>query len=368
MNTPRYRRKIGKKLLRMILGGIVLVLLIGVIVFLAVFHVKEVEVVGNTRYTTEDVQAEVLKGPFASNSFLMSVFRKKIQTEKMPFVSSIEVEMVSSHKLRLHVNEKQVIGYVRYLDCNMYFDKDGIVVESEVAPEVSDVIQAEDADSDVVEPEEIRDENETTYHAAVTDIPFITGLKFRHVVMEEKLPVENEGVFNTVLGIARIVDKYEIQPERVEFDDNYNITLYYGNIRVTLGPDTLLEEKITRVAAILPKVSGKSGVLHLEDYSKGTVNIIFTEDVPEEETDDQDKEADTSGEGEGDSGDDTSGDDITGDEDTDSEADTSGGGETDPGADTSGDEETDSGTDTSGTGESTSQNMETDGGDSDGGY
>ena len=69
----------------------------------------------------------------------------------MPFVSSIEVEMVSSHKLRLHVNEKQVIGYVRYLDCNMYFDKDGIVVESEVAPEVSDVIQAEDTDADVVE-------------------------------------------------------------------------------------------------------------------------------------------------------------------------------------------------------------------------
>ena len=66
----------------MILGGILLVLLIGVIVFLAVFHVEEVEVVGNTRYTTEDVQAEVLKGPFAANSFLMSVFRKKRRRKK----------------------------------------------------------------------------------------------------------------------------------------------------------------------------------------------------------------------------------------------------------------------------------------------
>ena len=366
MNTPRYRRKIGKKLFRMILGGILLVLLIGVIVFLAVFHVEEVEVVGNTRYTTEDVQAEVLKGPFAANSFLMSVFRKKTQTEKMPFVSSIEVEMVSSHKLRLHVNEKQVIGYVRYLDCNMYFDKDGIVVESEVAPEVSDVIQAEDTDSDVVEPEEIRDENETTYHAAVTDIPFITGLKFGHVVMDEKLPVENESVFNTVLGIARIVDKYEIQPDRVEFDDGYNLTLYYGDIRVTLGPDTLLEEKITRVAAILPKISGKSGVLHLEDYSKDTVNIIFTEDVPEEDTDARDQE-DSKGD---ESGDDSQsfGEDASDDGETDSGEDASGDEKTNSGEDASGDEETDSETDPSGTGETDSQNMETYGDDGGSGY
>lgn len=284
----------------------------------------------------------------------------------MPFVSSIEVEMVSSHKLRLHVNEKQVIGYVRYLDCNMYFDKDGIVVESEVAPEVSDVIQAEDTDSDVVEPEEIRDENETTYHAAVTDIPFITGLKFGHVVMDEKLPVENESVFNTVLGIARIVDKYEIQPDRVEFDDGYNLTLYYGDIRVTLGPDTLLEEKITRVAAILPKISGKSGVLHLEDYSKDTVNIIFTEDVPEEDTDARDQE-DSKGD---ESGDDSQsfGEDASGDGETDSGEDASGDEKTNSGEDASGDEETDSETDPSGTGETDSQNMETYGDDGGSGY
>ena len=61
------------------------------------------------------------------------------------------------------------------------------------------------------------------------------------------------------------------------------MTLYYGTVRVTLGEDNLLEEKITRVAAILPKLTGKSGILHMEDYVKGAETIIFTEDVPEEE-------------------------------------------------------------------------------------
>ena len=33
-----------------------------------------------------------------------------------------------------------------------------------------------------------------------------------------------------------------------------------------------------RVAAILPKLEGKSGVLHLEDYTEDTQNILFSQD------------------------------------------------------------------------------------------
>ena len=35
---------------------------------------------------------------------------------------------------------------------------------------------------------------------------------------------------------------------------------------------------LTRVAAILPKLSGMSGVLHLEDFTDDTQNIIFDQD------------------------------------------------------------------------------------------
>ena len=55
-------------------------------------------------------------------------------------------------------------------------------------------------------------------------------------------------------------------------------TLYYGNIRVLLGQDTLLEEKIARVAAILPKLSNEAGELHLEEFTSGTTQIIFSRD------------------------------------------------------------------------------------------
>ena len=40
----------------------------------------------------------------------------------------------------------------------------------------------------------------------------------------------------------------------------------YDTVRILLGTDTALEEKMTRVAAILPSLSGLSGELHMEDY------------------------------------------------------------------------------------------------------
>ena len=78
-----------------------------------------------------------------------------------------------------------------------------------------------------------------------------------------------------------MVEKYEILPEMVCFDENQEIILVYnnGNIHCNLGKDTLLEEKITRVAAILPKLSDFTGILHLEDYETDITNIIFSKET-----------------------------------------------------------------------------------------
>lgn len=63
-------------------------------------------------------------------------------------------------------------------------------------------------------------------------------------------------------------------PDRIVFDAK-NISLYYGQVEVMLGEDYLLEEKMNRASAILPQLDGMEGILHLEDYEKGTENIIF---------------------------------------------------------------------------------------------
>ena len=298
MKFSRGGRKLNKKVKRIIISSILFLLCVGILSFILIFHVENVEVMGNTRYTEDEMKEMVLTGPFASNSLIISWLKGNQKTEDIPFVNSYKVERISNHKIRIIVNEKQIIGYVRYESSFMYFDKDGYVVESGSA-----VVEDEDGQAEVIKPEKVEvikpepveedtKTKEATYQVAVKDVPLIEGLNVGKVVVGKQLTVENTNVFNTILGITRMVEKFQIQPDKVVFDEEYNITLIYDNIRVSLGQDNLLEEKITRAAAILPKLTGQSGVLHLEDYTDGMTNIIFSVDVAQETSADSSQNAD----------------------------------------------------------------------------
>lgn len=67
----------------------------------------------------------------------------------------------------------------------------------------------------------------------------------------------------------------------IQFDSSYSISLIYGDITVQLGKDADLEEKMNRVIAILPKIQGKKGILHME--SVATESNTFEEELEQEE-------------------------------------------------------------------------------------
>lgn len=283
----REKKSIEKKkwgTTRVITGGIVGFLLAGGLLFFALFHVREIEVVGNTRYSDAAVKEMVLKGPLSANSVYLSVFQKHMDLSEVPFMNSVEVEMVSRNSIRLHVNEKQTIGYVEYAGMYFYFDTDGMVLEC-LSPK-----EAAQPEGNMLEPEEIKAEGETQYHPALTNVPLIEGLKFEWVEVDSFLEVPDKEVFNTILGISKMVDKFNIIPDSVEFSDEKGIILHYNKARVYLGEDENLEEKLTHLEAILPSICNLTGILHLENFSNGATNIIFTKD---DGTDPADKKEDT---------------------------------------------------------------------------
>ena len=107
-----------------------------------------------------------------------------------------------------------------------------------------------------------------------------------------------------------------------------------------------MEEKITRVAAILPKLSDFTGILHLEDYETDITNIIFSKETlytlkmeiaqiegrdfgedtedPAADTQTEDGSQDPAGEGEGSADSATDESDTQGDTVTDPDSDASG--------------------------------------------
>lgn len=264
-------------------AGIILAVAVLCVWFSVQYAVRDVSVIGNTRYSNDRIISEVQSGLFSDNALYLSYRKKKYAPADLPLVESIEVRMVDNHSIRITVQETQVVGYVRYLDCDMYFDANGRIVRSTVhgqGEKEEEQSQEPAPDPEMPGAEPVLGRSAGSYVAAMTEVPLITGLVFDRVQLQEVLPVKDQKVFNTILGITRMLNKYQIIPEQVEFNEDSEVTLYYEKIRILLGEDEETEEKLSRAAAILPEISGKSGELHLEDYNGSSENIIFSEDKP----------------------------------------------------------------------------------------
>lgn len=227
--------------------GVILVIMVCIIMFvLGQYHVKTVVVEGNEHYTAQEIEEMVLPKGIWNNSILLSVKYSKKKIENIPFVESMDVEIVSRNEICIHVYEKVLAGCVSYLGSYLYFDREGIVVES--SQELTD------------------------------GVPQIDGLKFDHVVMHERIPVQDEEIFSEILKVTQLLTKYELAADHIYFNNDGETTLVFDEARIYLGTDAYIDEKVEQLSYILPSLEGKAGTLHLETYDENTTKINFEPD------------------------------------------------------------------------------------------
>ena len=156
------------------------------------------------------------------------------------------MEISWPNKMVVTVYEKPIIGYVNYMGCDMYFDKDGVIVESSTK--------------------------------TLSGVPQVTGLSFKSIVLNAKLEVSNPSVFSEILELAQSFDKYEITVDKIYFDSSNEVTLYMGDIKVLLGTCDELVDKLNELKQMSPDLVGRKGTLHLENYTTDTSGFIFKEE------------------------------------------------------------------------------------------
>ena len=281
---------------------LVIVLLAAAAALYAVFYVPDenIEIVGNTRYKENEIIQVAIPGFIHRNTLYLKLFRKTVVPEDVPFVNSIDVEYVSRDQIRLHVNEDYPIGYILQDGSRYYFDAVGLVIErlddygtdtvSEEpgiagASSAAESAASSEAETDIGKKEESSGQAsleaeqvttaDTAFRPAVTDVSPVTGLTGEEVVLGEIVPADDPAVFPILLTLNRMISKFEIPPDRITVGSGMTLSLQYGKAEISLGTDHLLEEKMTKAAAILPQIRGAEGILHLENYEKDTVNIIF---------------------------------------------------------------------------------------------
>lgn len=134
------------------------------------YTVTTVYVDGNIHYTNEEIMEMVMGGPYGNNSLFLSLKYRDKGIDDVPFIQTMDVTVEARDTIRITVYEKALAGYVTYLGRYVYFDKDGIVVE--------------------------------TSTEKTEGIPQVTGLKFDHVILHEPLPVDKPEIFTEILGIT----------------------------------------------------------------------------------------------------------------------------------------------------------------------
>ncbi|MBQ6889105.1 MAG: FtsQ-type POTRA domain-containing protein [Lachnospiraceae bacterium] len=250
MKEKKKQRKSGnghKKVVLFFSILVVFVLLAAALLYIeSTYKIRNVYVDGNVHYTDEEIMDIVMAGPLGDNSVFLSLKYKKKGIDDIPFVQTMDVAILSPDTIRITVYEKSLAGYVEYLGNYMYFDKDGTIVESSTSKTVG--------------------------------IPQVTGLVFQYVVMYEPLPVEDKEVFETILDMTQLLNKYSLSADRLYFDSNYEMTIYFENVKAAVGAGDNIDEKVMLLQSILPDLEGKSGTIHLENYTEDTKNVTFEPD------------------------------------------------------------------------------------------
>ncbi|MEY8353723.1 cell division protein FtsQ [Lachnospiraceae bacterium 54-53] len=225
-----------KKSRRKIKIGIGLaVIILGTVIVLSL-QIRDITVTGNKKYTSEQIVNLLFKDGWDRNAIFCLYKDRFKEHEQIPFVEDYKIVFQSPVSVEVIVYEKSVVGYVSYMGSYMYFDKDGIIVESS--------------------------------SGKLEGIPWIMGLKFGHIALHQPLPVENSRIFDEILTLTQLLSTHEMLVDQIQYDSHGDATLVMGNIRVFLGSNDQMNGKISELKDQMSVLEGLSGTLYLDTYDE----------------------------------------------------------------------------------------------------
>lgn len=218
------------------------------LIFLAVFSVimivfgviletkckiKQFNVTGNTWYSSEEITEALQTNYFDKYSVFLKLHYMFKSTPEMAFIDRISIKFESADTISVRVYEKNIVGCVYEMGDYLYFDKDGYVVSS-------------------------RSEQ-------MNNVPRIDGLAYKTLTVNKKLEVQSDDMFDVILDITQLIDKYEVAIDTIGFDENQNITLYCTDEnQVYLGKRDSYDAVIQALPNILAAAEEKTAIYRLD--------------------------------------------------------------------------------------------------------
>lgn len=217
-------------------------------VFLAGFllyttcNLKTVSITGSSHYSEKELKQEILSSKTDGNTILFYLRMKYGRKTSIPFVEDITVKFVDRNTVKLHVYEKPVIGCIQYMGSYMYFDKDGIMVESS--------------------------------EKKLGGVPFVTGLSFNSFVLHSKMDTNKKELFPVILGLTRLIQKFGLKVDTIQFSEDSQVLIKSGENEILLGKRDNYDEQMAELKNLLPEAKGKKVLINMRDFVEGQEKIV----------------------------------------------------------------------------------------------
>jgi cell division protein FtsQ len=221
-----------------------LIVIAGFCLYFSTYTLESVKIVGCEAIDQETIKDIITENEVMGNTVLTYIKLKFTKIEDVTFLSKLDYEIASNHTLEVDVYEKSMAGCVEYMDSYVYFDKDGIVLDS------SDKL--------------------------VDGVPCITGMSFDMWEMGEKLPVDDESKFQSILSITQLIEKYGLEIQGIRFTAENEIILMHDDITIELGEGEYLAIQMMNLGSILDGLEGMSGTLYMKDFDSDKATASFS--------------------------------------------------------------------------------------------
>ncbi|TAH64880.1 MAG: hypothetical protein EWM47_11795 [Anaerolineaceae bacterium] len=199
---------------------------------------------GTTRYEQEEIMDRLISTEIDNNTLILYLKYKYFTEVRIPFVEKVSCELVDKNSLNIRVYDKKIIGCIEFMGDYLYFDKDGIIVEST--------------------------------SKRLNDIPLVKGLKYQKIVLNEKLEVQKEELFDVILNLTQQIEKRELEVSTISFNKQYEVTLDLGDIKAMIGKRSTYDEILAKLKNIIIEAEGKKLTI---DMRAGTDYFIAKPEI-----------------------------------------------------------------------------------------
>lgn len=239
----RLQKKSNHTLKKLLVTGCILciVVVIGYAVVTSQFRLKTIIIEGSDRYTETQMKEHLLTKKTDQITLLMYLRYQFIDLPKLPFIEKMNLELKDKNTIVVEMYEKMIVGCISMKDSYMYFDKDGIVVESS------------------------KDK--------IDGVPLIEGLKFDKIILYESINIQKNELFTMILNLTQSIHKNELKVDKAVVNSDNEVTLFCEGNEVLLGKRDYYDLQLAAVKSAMKSSENRRLSYDLRYYNENNTKI-----------------------------------------------------------------------------------------------